>query len=58
MKFHEDSLKGFQVIKCTRFCDRQTDGQTDAHGKNNMSPYPKGGRHNELSTMGCRTNSS
>ena len=39
MKFHEDSLNGFQV-KRTRFCERQT----DASGKNNnLSPYPKGG---------------
>ena len=36
MKFLEDSLKSFQV---------QTDRQTDTHGKNNMSPNPKAGRH-------------
>ena len=34
MKFREDSLRGFQVTKWTRFVtdrqmDRQTDGQTD-----------------------------
>ena len=44
MKFHEDSLNSFQVIGWTRFCDKQTDIQTDAQGKNNMSPYPKVGR--------------
>ena len=53
MKFHEDSLRGFQVTERTRFVtdrqtDRQTDGQTDGRrGKNNMSPNPKGWRHNE-----------
>ena len=56
IKFHEYSLSGFQVIERTRFVtDRQTDGQTDRRtdeqtdrrpGKNNMSPDPKGGRHN------------
>ena len=47
MKFHEDSLRGFQVTERTQFVtDRQTDGQTDARGKNNMSPNPEGGRHN------------
>ena len=34
--------------------DRQTDGwtnrRTDHPGKNNMSPNPKGGRHNEKKT--------
>ena len=42
MKFHEDILNGFQVTERTRFCD----GRTDDLGKNNMSPNPKGGRHN------------
>ena len=56
IKFHEYSLSGFQVIERTRFVtdrqtdrrtDRQTDRQTDGRpGKNNMSPDPKGGRHN------------
>ena len=56
IKFGEYSLSGFQVIERTRFVtDRQTDGQTDRQtdrqtdgrpGKNNMSPDPKGGRHN------------
>ena len=40
MKFHEDSLNGFQVIERTQVW------QTDARGKNNMSPNPKVGRHN------------
>ena len=41
MKFHEDSLRGFQVTERTRFVtDRQTDGRP---GKNNMSPNPSGG---------------
>ena len=48
MKFHEDSLNVFQVIEWTQFCDRQT----DARGKNNMSLYPKGRRHNWLSGLG------
>ena len=47
IKFHEDILKGFQVTERTRFCDGQTEGQTDDHGKNNMSPNPEGGRHND-----------
>ena len=56
IKFHVYSLSGFQVIERTRFVtDRQTDGRTDRRtdrqtdrrpGKNNMSPDPKGGRHN------------
>ena len=53
MKFREDSFRGFQVTERTRFVtDRQTDRQTDGRtsgrpGKNNMSPNPSGGRHNE-----------
>ena len=48
IKFREYSLSGFQVIERTRFV-RQTDGQTEGRpGKNNMSPDPKGGRHNEI----------
>ena len=53
IKFREYSFRGFQVIERTRFVtDRQTDRQTDRHtdgrpGKNNMSPDPKGGRHND-----------
>ena len=49
MKFHEDSLNGFQVIEQTQFCDRYTDtGGGGGGGGNNMSPYPKGvgGGHN------------
>ena len=29
MKYHEDILNGFQVTERTRFCDGQTDRQTD-----------------------------
>ena len=43
MKFHEDISNGFNVTERTRFCDRETDRQTDDPGKNNMSPNPKGG---------------
>ena len=51
MKFHEDSLNGFQVTERARFCDEQTDGRTDRQtdrrtdgpGKSNMSPNHKGG---------------
>ena len=52
IKFREYSLSGFQVIERTRFVtDRETDGQTDGRpGKNNMSPNPKGGRHNLMSS--------
>ena len=56
IKFREYSLSGFQVMERTRFVtdrqtdgqiDRRTDGQTDRRpGKSNMSPDPKGGRHN------------
>ena len=49
MKFREDSLRGFQVTERTRFVtDRQTDG---CPGKNNMSPNPEGGRHNNIIVM-------
>ena len=45
IKFREYSLCGFQVIEWTRFVtDRQTDRRP---GKNNMSPDPEEGRHNE-----------
>ena len=44
IKFREYSLSGFKVIEQTRFVtDRQTDRRP---GKNNMSPDPEGGRHN------------
>ena len=45
MKFCEDSLRGFQVTKRTRFMtDRQMDRRIDGcPGKNNMSPNPSGG---------------
>ena len=36
MKFHKDSLNGFQVKEQTRFCDRRTDEQMPGEG----------GRHN------------
>ena len=47
MKFQEDSLNGFQVIDWTQVwqMDRQKGRCTDARGKSNMSPNPKGGRH-------------
>ena len=57
IRFREYSLSGFQVIEWTRFVtDRQTDGRIDGRtdgqtdgrpGKNNMSPDPEGGRHND-----------
>ena len=44
MKFREDCFRGFQVTERTRFVtDRRTSGRP---GKNNMSPNPSGGRHN------------
>ena len=48
MKFHDASLRGFQVTEQTRFVtdrqtDRRTDRQTDRRpGKNNMFPNPEG----------------
>ena len=62
IKFCEYSISGFQVIERTRFVtDRQTDGRTDRQtdgrpGKNDMSPAPKGGRHNSklISLMGSK----
>ena len=46
MKFGEDSLRGFQVTERTQFVtDRRNPG------KNNMSPNPEGGRHNDQSTL-------
>ena len=55
MKFREDSFRGFQVTERTRFVtDRRTDGRTDRRpGKNNMSPNPSGGRHNERMEGTC-----
>ena len=62
IKFREYSLSGFQVIERTRFVtDRQTDRQTNGcPGKNNMSPDPEGGRHNDaqqtlVHQKGCYT---
>ena len=41
IKFRDYSLSGFQVIEGTQFVtDRRL-------GKNNMSPDPEGGRHND-----------
>ena len=58
LQVYQVSLKNlfnsFQVIERTRFVtDRRTDGQTDRQtdrrtGKNNMSPDPVWGRHNEI----------
>ena len=45
MKFHEDSLRGFQVTERTRFVtDRQTDGRTDRRtpGEKQCLPTLKG----------------
>ena len=42
MKFHEDTLNGFQVTERTRFCDGQTDGQTTQE-KTICLPTLKGG---------------
>ena len=47
VKFHENISNGFGVTEHF-VIDRQTDGQTDDPGKNNMSPNPKGGSHNTL----------
>ena len=48
IKFCEYRLSGFQVIERTQFVtDRRTDRQTDSRGKNNMSPDPEEGRHND-----------
>ena len=44
MKFCEDSLNSFQVREWTWVWQRDRDRQTDAQGKNNMSPNLKGGR--------------
>ena len=44
MKSLRNISYSFQVIKRTRFCDRQTDRQTDRRKwKNNMSPILQGG---------------
>ena len=41
MKFREDSLNCFSSFRADTIL-----WQTDTWGKNNMSPYPKVGRHN------------
>ena len=51
MKFHDDNLNGFHVTERTRFCD----GRTDDRGKNNMSPNPEAGRHNDFIFQFCLT---
>ena len=44
------------VTEWTQFCHRQMDGQTDrqtdAHGKNNMSPESEVGRYNKVGWLG------
>ena len=42
MKFRRKTSNGNQVIEQTGFCDRQT----DARGKQYISPDPSRGRHN------------
>ena len=42
MKFRENILNGFQVIKQTRLRDGRTDRRIDIRGKNNMSPTCQG----------------
>ena len=42
MKGHEDILTVSSQRAHTQICDRQMDGRTDDHGKNNMSPNPEG----------------
>ena len=42
------NLKRFSSYRADTICDGQTDRQTDRRrGKNNMSPDPVGGRHND-----------
>ena len=53
MKFHEDILNSFQVTEQKPYCD----GQTDDPGKNNMSPNPKRGRHNQTRSVGLQVQS-
>ena len=41
------NLQRFSSYRADTICDGQTDRQTDGRtGKNNMSPDPVGGRHN------------
>ena len=47
VKFHENISNGFLVTERTRFCDRQTDGQTDRRPwQNQYVSQLYGGRHN------------
>ena len=44
MKFQKNILNGFQIIKQTRFCDRQTDGWMDRQQRQKrMCPSVQGG---------------
>ena len=54
VKFHENISNGFLVTQRTRFCDRQTDGQTDRRpGQKEYVSQPYGGRHNYWKTIFC-----
>ena len=47
VQFHENISNGFLVTERTRFCDRQTDGQTDRRpGQKQYVSQPYEGRHN------------
>ena len=52
MKFRRNISNGNQVIERTGFCD----GQTDARGKQYISPDPSRGRHNN--TLKCNKEKS
>ena len=46
VKFRENISNGLQLTRQIRFLtDRLTGGQTNVHGKINISPEPDGGRH-------------
>ena len=48
------NLKRFSSYRADKICDGQTDRQTDRRtGKNNMSPDPVGGRHNDKGAGKC-----
>ena len=59
LQVYQVSLKNLQRFSsyradmiCDGQTDRQTDGRTDRRtGKNNMSPDPVGGRHNDLGLL-------
>ena len=46
MKFHQNVLKGYQVVEQTQLTAQRTDR---CEGENNMSPNPEGGRHKTMS---------